>query len=133
MSLLILLLGEFYARLCFPRSVFWSSDMSPQASTPTQGEQQHPPLEEHIPESEQWRIIEDSGLLDGYNGPKTRILKRNTASGGTSKIQEVDLDDIETDNDEDDYQGPGSDLPDKIFDSILLIIPLTFLWLMMDM
>src|SRR5258708_10637890 len=106
--------------------------MPRQTSTVTHGEQQRPPPEKLIPASEQWRIINDSGLLDSYNGPKARILKRD-ASSGTSKIREVDPDDIDTDDDEYDYQEPGSELPDKIFDAILLTIPLTFLWLMMDM
>ncbi|KAF8340489.1 uncharacterized protein EI90DRAFT_3117024 [Cantharellus anzutake] len=95
--------------------------------------------EEHIPESEQWGIIQNSGLLDSYDGPRARVLKRNTSSG---RFQEVDPYDIETDNEEEEDseeereeggpQEPPTDLPDKIFDAVLLVIPLTFLWLMMD-
>jgi hypothetical protein len=72
------------------------------------------PTPEDIPEDEQWRLVNDSGILKDYDGPQARVLHR-------------DPDNISSEN-----QNSG-DLADRIFDAILLIIPLTFMYLLMDM
>ena len=75
-------------------------------------ESSHTP--EDIPEDEQWRLIQDSGILKDYDGPEARVLHR-------------DKDNISSENEN------AGDLADRIFDAILLIIPLTFFYLLMDM
>jgi hypothetical protein len=72
------------------------------------------PIPEDIPEDEQWRLINDSGILKDYDGPKARVLHR-------------DADKISSENE------ASGDLGDRILDATLLIIPLTFFYLLMDM
>lgn len=76
-----------------------------------------PHTAEDIPEDEQWRLIQDSGVLKGYDRPAARVLHR-------------DADKISSFNANEDASG---DLADRIFDVILLVVPLTFFYLLMDM
>ncbi|KAF9510224.1 hypothetical protein BS47DRAFT_1384056 [Hydnum rufescens UP504] len=67
-----------------------------------------------IPEDEQWRLIQDSGILQDYDGPNARVLHRDM-----DRSSAVD-------------EPPSGDLADRIFDAVLLIIPLSFFYLLMD-
>ena len=64
--------------------------------------QPHPTVEE-IPKDEQWRIIQESGVLKSIG----RDAKPNMS-------QELDT-------------------LDRVFDTVLFVIPFSFLYLMMDM
>ena len=59
-----------------------------------------------IPEDEQWRLIDQSGIL-----------------------KQAQTEDNDSDNDDDE----DSSLPDEIFNAVLYIIPFSFLLLMMEM
>ncbi|KIJ70177.1 hypothetical protein HYDPIDRAFT_121682 [Hydnomerulius pinastri MD-312] len=66
-----------------------------------------------IPESEQWRLIQESGLLDKINKPNQ----------GTPNVQE------DSTAEEDDGPPP---IAEEIFNATVVIMPLTFFLIMMD-
>ena len=74
-------------------------------STPKRTQPSQKPKEEEIPENEQWRIIRESGLLQA-------IEKKETTAGVPQH----------------EY-----DTADRIFDTTIFVIPLAFLYLLMDM
>ena len=72
-----------------------------------------------ISEDEQWRIIEQSGILKNIQREETTTIK-------SSGIQETSA--------EDDVEEPlCSPLCEEIYNSILFIIPFSALYVMMDM
>jgi hypothetical protein len=71
-----------------------------------------------IPEDEQWRLIEQSGILKRLPRPE--------------HANEPEQDEPQSHEDEED-DSVCSPLMEEIFNSILLIIPFTSLYIMMDM
>ena len=72
-----------------------------------------------IPEDEQWRLIEQSGIL--------KHVPRQEVGSNT------DEDKTQHQEDTEDEESICSPLMEEIFNSILLIIPFTSLYIMMDM
>lgn len=75
-----------------------------------------------IPPEEQWRLVNDSGILDGLDAKNTRILRRG--------------DDEDTDSligDDEPLEEASGDLADEVFHAILLIVPMSFIYILMDM
>jgi hypothetical protein len=80
----------------------------PGVSIPLMAKKKSKQRTEEIPEDEQWRMINDSGILSG--GSSTKIPKPSSDSNTTTY-----------------------DLADELFFATLLIIPFSFLFLLFDM
>lgn len=74
------------------------------------------PQAEHIPEEEQWRIIEKAGVLKNIRGEGKSTLK-------------IAKEDQPEGSDDD----PFTPFCQEVFNTILLVIPFSSLYVMMDM
>lgn len=82
-----------------------------------------------IPEDEQWRIINESGVLQGLKRPSQVSIDQDSADERSAAAYTPD------DSEEEVEEHPSEqdeDTPELIFDAILLIVPLCFLYAMMD-
>ena len=75
-------------------------------------QKQSPSKVEEIPEDEQWKIIEKSGVLKN-------IPRSTQPAPSTEQVEDVD-------------EEPFSPICNEIYNSILLIIPFSSLYIMMD-
>lgn len=115
-----------------------------------------PPKETYdIPEDEQWRIIKETGILEGMTQPSTLYRRNAPAKRQAPKIEEImDSDeerekemepflhhsksDAPRDNEdedeavEDEEVEGEEDLPDQIFQAAILVMPLATLFILMD-
>jgi hypothetical protein len=94
----------------------------------TKSAQPDKPTPPVIPEDEQWRIIEQTGILDGKN---TTVRRRTPRLEVVDSEDERELDEPVSDDEADDP--PEDDAPEYIFQAIMLIVPMTFLYAMMDL
>lgn len=80
-----------------------------------------------IPEDEQWRIIDEAGILQGV-GRHSEPEPKNDDSDAERRAQPYPPS-LNEDNDEEE-QG---DLSESIFQAVLLVVPMCFLYSMMDL
>lgn len=78
------------------------------------------PQAEHIPEEEQWRIIEKTGVLKNIRGE---------GSGEGKSTLKIAKEDQPEGSDDD----PFTPFCQEVFNTILLVIPFSSLYVMMDM
>ena len=78
-----------------------------------------------IPEGEQWRIIDESGVLQGIKRPPE--LGPNDHDSDAERASESY---VRTPDDED---GQAGDLSDSVFQAALLVVPMCFLYATMDL
>jgi hypothetical protein len=81
-----------------------------------------------IPEDEQWRIIGESSILQGVE--RHSKLELNDDDSDAERLGEPYIRTLNEDNEEERQTG---DWPDSIFQAVLLIVPMCFLYAMMDL
>jgi len=80
-----------------------------------------------IPEGEQWRIIDESGILQGIKRPTE--LGTNDHDSDAERASESESY-VRIPDDED---GQAGDLSDSVFQAALLLVPMCFLYATMDL
>lgn len=87
-----------------------------------------------IPEDEQWRLINASGVLETFKRPSE--VFQDAYDSEDERIVAADTGDDESDNEQMtdvEETGETADRLDQIFEAVLLIVPLCFLYAMMDL
>ena len=88
------------------------------------------PLSGEIPESEQWRIIEETGLLKKIPRPDSQPAAIPQQQRSKSSKPEGNTEGAEHEGDDDD--DPFSPFCNEVFNAICFTIPFSSLYVMMD-
>lgn len=81
-----------------------------------------------LPEDEQWRIIDNSGILHGVKRPSEPSLNDNDSDDERASEPHTAA---STEHNRE--EGQIDDLFDNLFQAVLLIVPMCFLYAMMDL